>query len=843
MPLETLTWREFEDFGHQLARAALEQLRPGASLGYIATSEEHLGDRKADGVIQDGRFAGSSDGLVLFSYKSSTIADEDKARAALRQRILNEIDEQADRHPTELVVLVNRRFTDRDRARVEAKVAGRFTVSVFGPQQLEDLARPHKHILWRWFDTNPFVTATRCDDGPNVLLRLGIADFPFSIEEAPRHPAFEVLRHRQGNHRVVGQPGSGKSCLIAQYALAKPHDLLITVSPVHFANVWEPLKRMLLDAHDDLIVVFRNFHDLCKRGHENALLDLISIVGEKAARQVTLIAEYRITERSTVSEALSEEAWAQLGFGKEIILDPPPREFIAQVFDAACEEFDVTVTGPMRETCIDGVVEWDNTPLAAVDWMRDYQGSVVGEGEGSAFYPAPLSMVEGRWRGRFEQLRATRNRQRDAALLQTLSLLRCASLPVPDDADFIARCSLGRCGNASLVEESLASLAHEGWIFRAGKAKDIQGHDLRLSPCVVGLLQPDGGAGEDLLLYGRRLLGTVDCPHGTELAAEIGRLLMSCGEWSLAGELLSTVVDCVPSDYAVGARIAICRTHSEEEREVDRGLRDLEEIASSQPDDPRPALALGHALARTRNRQQAVDAIRRLVLRDGLLSVRHQLGAAEGLFELLDVLGAADVSRNILNSALVSPSAKGRAACILAQTGFTREAQKHLEELSAAGTSVLPVMAGLGICYMQTKGLRAALDQFRAAIERYPQDPGLRRFFAECVATACLRRLFPQGDMRTPNHDDSEKIIREALARLVFAEKIFRPLPDLYGEILCWKGLLLIESGERQTGLAALGTAADLRGIARLPMFAQHQLQLADEHLSAGGQSVPVRGG
>jgi len=137
MGLERLTDVEFEEFSHQLVRALLELPEPGLSLGYVQRSVPYRGDRKADGAHQDGFFAGPRRGLVLFSFKTSNNKDLTKARAELRERIRDEVDEQAAQGPVELVVFVNRTVLQYDRDSIEVKVAGRFLVTLYGARDLE----------------------------------------------------------------------------------------------------------------------------------------------------------------------------------------------------------------------------------------------------------------------------------------------------------------------------------------------------------------------------------------------------------------------------------------------------------------------------------------------------------------------------------------------------------------------------------------------------------------------------------------------------------------------------------------------------------------------------------
>jgi hypothetical protein len=169
-------------------------------------------------------------GLVLFSFKSSRISDEIRARAALRGRIVAEIDAQAARMPVELVVFVNRKIRDFDRTQIEKKVDGRFTFNVFGTSDLENLARPYPHIMWRWFDESPFVRAVSCGRQQEILDALWMSDFPFPLASVPQHPALASILHASDNQRIVGQPGSGKSTLIAQIAHSRPDHTLVVVT-------------------------------------------------------------------------------------------------------------------------------------------------------------------------------------------------------------------------------------------------------------------------------------------------------------------------------------------------------------------------------------------------------------------------------------------------------------------------------------------------------------------------------------------------------------------------------------------------------------------------------------
>jgi len=624
------------------------------------------------------------------------------------------------------------------------------------------------------------------------------------------------MTNAKRHFRVAGGPGCGKTSLIAQFALAHPSKTLIVVTPGNFENVWQPLMQMALEARGELIIVFLDFHEMCRRGADGALADFVRACDEPALdHRVRVIAEYRTSESPIVAERVPDEQWSQLGFSDELQLEPLPREFIEAVFDFTCEELSVSVTESMREKCLDAIVNWDNTPLAVVDWLSDYRHSVIGGGDEKegAFYPAPLQSVQTKWRSKFQQMRKDRARTCDAKLLQTMAVFRVGGIPTPNDARLLSKYVAGGSFTPGDIEKALASLQSERWLSCSPKRQELQAHDVHVSTYVVGLVRDNGSATDDFIQQAKYILALTDFEARAQLAAAAGRMLMGCGEWDIACTLLSTAQPHLPGDSTLSARIAICRTHQDDEEEINAGIKTLRKIAEADSSDPRPAVALAHALARQGKPEEGIQAIRELLLKDGMVPVRARLAAVQTVFSLHDFLGAAEIAREMLRSPALSDSTKAMAACALAQTGFLKEGEGELKKLCEAGLRHSSVLGGLALCYSRTKPSAEAVTQFRAAIHTCPHDPFLRYRFAEFVAT--------MGDEHR-----TQELAHDALDRLRFCERLLHDSAVDLREILAVKALLLVDTGRHGEGLELIRSVAAQGGTRKPAVLARMALSL-----------------
>lgn len=239
---------------------------------------------------------------------------------------------------------------------------------------------------------------------------------------------------------------------------------------------------------------------------------------------------------------------------------------------------------------------------------------------------------------------ASPTRYLDTLVLRTLAVLRLAGLPLTTDPDRLTRCSLSSNLLPLEIARVLEFLQKDGWLTRSPALGEVGAHDVRISPSAVRLLTPNGRPSEALLSYARALIQADPFPERPAIAEALGRLLMSGREWCLAKAALQSTRAEGQAAPSLLARIAICETFSEKEDESANGIASLRALAAGDPDDPRPAVELAHALARKKKRQEGVSAVRELILQSGLLSPKARLAALEALMSLMEELVRHDLA-------------------------------------------------------------------------------------------------------------------------------------------------------------------------------------------------------